>query len=194
MWKAYTREKPARPGWAVACMALAFVGTLALAQMQIADATVPDWKTERTVELEDWSIALNLPAGFNWDAVEKDMSLSDWIRRSLDTSSVESHTFTGTAPKTGTVTVSISMLRDATDPTAPIQTLYGPPDGRLDKCVSNGPYWYLDGRAFRNSDFKVIVLPDPNDNRLMIIDVSSDKSPQYNSWIAQWITESISCP
>ncbi len=194
MWKAYTREKPARPGWAVGCMAIAFVGTLALAQLQISDASVPDWKTERTVNFEDWSITIDLPTGFDWESEAKDMSLSDWVRRTLDTTGVESTTFTGSSAETGSVTVGISMLRDATDPMSPILSQYGAPDGRLTNCSSNGTYWYVDGRVFGTTDFKVIVFPDARSNRMMIIDVASDKSPQYNGWIAQWMTESISCP
>lgn len=182
MWKAYTREKPARRGWAVGCMAIAFVGTLALAQMQIADTSMPEWDTERTVNLEDWSISIDLPTGFNWKSDAKGMSLSDQA------------TYTGSSIETGTVTVSVSMLRDAADPTSPVLSQFGPPDGRLANCSTNGTYWYVDGRVYGTTDFKVVVLPNPRDHRMMIIDVASDKSPQYNGWIAQWITESIACP
>lgn len=194
MWKAYTREKPARRGWAVGCMAIAFVGTLALAQMQIADTSMPEWDTERTVNLEDWSISIDLPTGFNWKSDAKGMSLSDWVRRTLDVTGLESTTFTGSSVETGTVTVSVSMLRDAADPTSPVLSQFGPPDGRLANCSTNGTYWYVDGRVYGTTDFKVVVLPNPRDHRMMIIDVASDKSPQYNGWIAQWITESIACP
>lgn len=61
MWKQYTRETPARPGWAVAGMVLAFAATLGLAQW-----TIGHRQLSLRQELKGWPIAFTLPASLNW--------------------------------------------------------------------------------------------------------------------------------
>lgn len=61
MWKAYTRESPAKPGWAIGGMFIAFATTLVLAQW-----TVGHRQASALQELNGWPITFMLPKSGHW--------------------------------------------------------------------------------------------------------------------------------
>lgn len=66
MWTQYTREKPAHPGWTIATMAIALVGTLAIAQLQVLAWQPESWEPAMTVKSESWPVTFKLPGNLDW--------------------------------------------------------------------------------------------------------------------------------
>lgn len=62
MWKEYTRETPARPGWALSAMVVTFAATLALAQWTTSARRAPYLQ-----EPPGWPIAFRLPESLRWN-------------------------------------------------------------------------------------------------------------------------------
>ncbi|MBX3395974.1 MAG: hypothetical protein KF841_11470 [Phycisphaerae bacterium] len=61
MWKEYTRESPARPGWALAAMVVTFAATLVLAQW-----TTSSRRVSYVQEPAGWPIKFRLPESLHW--------------------------------------------------------------------------------------------------------------------------------
>lgn len=66
MWTQHSREKPAKPGWTIATMAIALSVTIALAQMQVSSRAPVQWKAATKVRLEDCPIVFSLPDVLQW--------------------------------------------------------------------------------------------------------------------------------
>lgn len=66
MWTQYTREKPAKPGWTIATMAIALAATIGLAQLQVSANKPVEWKASLAVKADEWPIAFQLPDTLNW--------------------------------------------------------------------------------------------------------------------------------
>ncbi|MCB9858517.1 MAG: hypothetical protein H6818_22800 [Phycisphaerales bacterium] len=66
MWTQYTREKPAKPGWTIATMAVALAATIGLAQMQVSANKPVEWKATLAIKADTWPIAFQLPNVLDW--------------------------------------------------------------------------------------------------------------------------------
>lgn len=75
MWTAYTRETPARPGWALATMAMALAATLALAQMQVSRHRLIDLSLGEPIIHPNWPVRYALPAACTWERVDSNQDL-----------------------------------------------------------------------------------------------------------------------
>ena len=69
MWTQHTREKPAKPGWTIATMAIALVATIALAQLQVSMNAPVEWSESMTVRSDAWPIVFKLPNALDWSPV-----------------------------------------------------------------------------------------------------------------------------
>jgi len=68
MWKEVTREKPARRGWTVTTLALAFLGTVGLAKIMVDVRANDDEIISGRQSPADWPISFVLPAHHRWRA------------------------------------------------------------------------------------------------------------------------------
>ncbi|HPF40512.1 MAG TPA: hypothetical protein P5081_09905 [Phycisphaerae bacterium] len=66
MWTQYTREKPARPGWTIATMAIALAATIGLAQLQVSAHKPVTWKAAVNVKTDSCPITFQLPDVLKW--------------------------------------------------------------------------------------------------------------------------------
>ena len=69
MWKEYTREKPARRGWTLAMMGLAFVGTIGLAKILTDERAPAVLDLTQRQSLPRWPLSFKLPDDFRWTPV-----------------------------------------------------------------------------------------------------------------------------
>ncbi len=65
MWREYTKETPARPGWAIVGTAMALASTTALAYITVNRSAPTGVGTPARVSIPGWPISFALPRGFD---------------------------------------------------------------------------------------------------------------------------------
>ena len=66
MWKEFTQEEPARRGWTVATLSLAFIGTVGLAKIMVDVRADDSSVVSGRQSPPDWPIAFTLPSDHRW--------------------------------------------------------------------------------------------------------------------------------
>ena len=195
MWKAYTREKPARRGWALAAMIVALMGTLALAQWQIGLSGLPDWKPDRTVDSDNWPISFDLPTGFGWEGSRTDINMVELLKRAFGgrSSEIGSAVFSGSSKQIPAINLQVGIYGESIAALGGLDTHLGTPDGRLTNCKAEGFYWTLPPARLGQTSFSIIALPEPKDDYYVLIEVDSRGSSKANGDLALWIVRSINC-
>ena len=71
MWKQYTRETPARKGWALGAMIVAFLGTVGLAKLMVDSRTATEGVGRHKQAITGWPFQFTLPNEYRWGVLRQ---------------------------------------------------------------------------------------------------------------------------